>query len=161
MGYQLDTGPVAVDGLPQDIEDTGRIITSREAVSTPAEALESLPPSPVNAAKPPEKPARMFGAFPDERPMIQRVGSPTPETASVRVVADALPQVDTPPDDAAREPTVADRQRVKLVGRIGRTPTVRETAAGKLVAKFPLAVHLDDGTTKWHDVPPSTIVRPR
>ncbi|MER6316224.1 single-stranded DNA-binding protein [Streptomyces sp. NPDC001581] len=159
MGYQVDTGPAAIDGLPHDIEDTEQIITRHEAVNTPA--AEPEPPAPAKAPKPPEKPARMVGAFPDERPMIQRVGSPTPETVSVpedagippaAVVADAPPQVDTPRDSAAQEPTEADRQRVKLVGRIGRTPTVRETAGGKLVAKFPLAVHLEDGTTTWHDV---------
>ncbi|MCX4956878.1 single-stranded DNA-binding protein [Streptomyces virginiae] len=56
-------------------------------------------------------------------------------------------------DQAVKQETAeAGAERVKLVGRIGRTPTVRETAGGKLVAKFPLAVHLEDGTTKWHDV---------
>ncbi|MFG2557303.1 single-stranded DNA-binding protein [Streptomyces sp. NPDC048581] len=62
-------------------------------------------------------------------------------------------------DQARREPAAdasetkeADGQRVKLVGRLGRTPTIRTTASGKLVGKFPLAVHLENGETEWHDV---------
>ncbi|MEV0177487.1 single-stranded DNA-binding protein [Streptomyces sp. NPDC050803] len=39
-----------------------------------------------------------------------------------------------------------------MVGRLGRTPTFRTTASGKLIGKFPLAVHLENGETQWHDI---------
>ncbi|MFJ9643227.1 single-stranded DNA-binding protein [Streptomyces sp. NPDC101206] len=180
LGYQVDTGPVSVPGLPEDVEDTARIITNHEAVKTPAETAPPKAEEPrVVAAgpKPPEKVGtaqRAPGAFPDERPMIQQVGPPPPETGRApqggtgQAVDDQRPQDEHPLDRAARirgqdqagrAPEAksslnetADSQRVKLVGRIGRTPTIRETAGGKLVAKFPLAIHLEDGTTKWQDV---------
>lgn len=43
MGYQVGTGPVAADGLPQDIEDTEQIITASEAVTAPAEEPDPQP----------------------------------------------------------------------------------------------------------------------
>ncbi|MFD7264005.1 single-stranded DNA-binding protein [Streptomyces sp. NPDC059874] len=182
LGYQVDTGPTSVTGLPDDVEDTAQIITNHEAVNTPAEVAppEAQEPRVVVASpKPPEKAGtaqRASGAFPDERPMIQQVGPPSlDETGStpqddVEQVADGKRSQDEHPLDRAariRAQDQADRRsvattpdakestdapRVKLVGRIGRTPTVRETAGGKLVAKFPLAIHLEDGTTKWQDV---------
>ncbi|MFE2245309.1 single-stranded DNA-binding protein [Streptomyces lavendulae] len=175
LGYQVDTGPTSVSGLPADVENTAQIITNHEAVKTPA---ESAPQVVAADPKPPEKAGaaqRTPGAFPDERPMIQQVGSPSPETGSTgqkdgaQAADGERPQDEHPLARAARirtqdqtrrgseanSPTAketAEAPRVKLVGRIGRTPTVRETAGGKLVAKFPLAIHLEDGTTKWQDV---------
>ncbi|MHB9857744.1 hypothetical protein [Streptomyces sp. YIM S03343] len=79
LGYQVDTGPVSVSGLPQDVEDTAQIITTHDAVQTPAEPAatepQESPPDVVAGPKPPVKAAlqRAPGAFPDERPMIQRV----------------------------------------------------------------------------------------
>ncbi|MGA5195673.1 single-stranded DNA-binding protein [Streptomyces exfoliatus] len=188
FGYQVDAGPVPVDGLPQDIEDTEQIITAHEAVQAPAEQ-PSEPEAPavvVAGPKPPEKvggPERMPGAFPDARPMVQPVVAIAPGAASnghvqptpkMRGDTEAgirlQPQDEHPLARAARiraqdqarrdsetsaEQTEAkepDSQRVKLVGRLGRTPTFRTTAAGKLVGKFPLAVHLENGETQWHDI---------
>ncbi|MEV0170673.1 hypothetical protein AB0I00_06035 [Streptomyces sp. NPDC050803] len=84
LGYQVDTGPLSVPGLPEDVEDTAQIITNHEAVKTPAEPSEPEAPSVVVAGpKPPEKVGdgleRMRGAFPDERPMIQRVATAEPD----------------------------------------------------------------------------------
>jgi len=151
FGYQVDAGPVAVEGLPQDLEDTEQIITRHEAVQAPAEEVEA--PITAQGAKPPEKPrqepSRALGAFPDVRPMIQQVQIEQPLPEPAMPMEEALQQEQGAKDTEAGE---AERQRVKLVGRLGRTPTVRETAGGKLVGKFPLAVHLDDGTTKWHNI---------
>ncbi|WP_184932108.1 single-stranded DNA-binding protein [Streptomyces nymphaeiformis] len=184
LGYQVDTGPVSVSGLPDDVEDTAQIITNHEAVQAPAEEPAESEAAPVVVAgpKPPEKVAgqeRMVGAFPDERPMIQPVAAVAPDTTNngdlqsaprVRGSAQAVgaPQDEHPLDRAARiraqdqarrEPAAddaeakeADGQRVKLVGRLGRNPTFRTTASGKLVGKFPLAVHLENGETQWHDI---------
>ncbi|WP_189302852.1 single-stranded DNA-binding protein [Streptomyces cinerochromogenes] len=160
LGYQVDAGPTSIDGLPDDIEDTEQIITRAEAVKAPAEEPESAPA--VSSSKPPEKPIRMPGAFPDERPMIQRVGDPAGDPST-----EATPQTQPAPADGddplatARRIRVqeqqeasseAERERVKLTGRLGRTPTFRTTAGGKFVGKFSLAVHTEDGETKWHDV---------
>ncbi|KFF96128.1 hypothetical protein IQ62_38155 [Streptomyces scabiei] len=181
LGYQVDTGPASVAGLPDDVEDTAQIITNHEAVKTPAEESSELeaPPVVVATSKPPEKPVldRLPGAFPDERPMIQQVTTVTPDGGSnghvqpapkVRDAQTVKPQDEHPLDRAARirqqdqvhresaatrtETKEADAKRVKLVGRLGRTPTFRTTAAGKLVGKFPLAVHLETGETEWHDI---------
>lgn len=160
MGYQVDTGPTAIDGLPQDIEDTEQIITTHEAVET--SAAEPVSSVAAKVSKPPEKPARMSGAFPDVRPMTQVAASADAMPNGQQLVP-ASPETGSPVDDPLkRAAQIRDKdqaatqeagaERVKLVGRIGRTPTVRETAGGKLVAKFPLAVHLENGTTKWHDV---------
>ncbi|MEU0214334.1 single-stranded DNA-binding protein [Streptomyces sp. NPDC006265] len=183
LGYQVDTGPASVPGLPDDVEDTVQIITNHEAVHTPTEPAGSEPEaSPVVVAgpKPPEKAGgleRMPGAFPDERPMIQRVVTAEPDPTTnghvqpapkVREAVAENPQDEHPLDRAARiraqdqarrEPAAdtteakeQDGQRVKLVGRLGRTPTFRTTASDKLVGKFPLAVHLENGETEWHDI---------
>lgn len=68
LGYQVDTDPVSVPGLPDDVEDTAQIITNHETLKTPTEAppaTEAEPP--VTAPQPPEKAGleRMPGAFPD------------------------------------------------------------------------------------------------
>ncbi|MFD5008536.1 single-stranded DNA-binding protein [Streptomyces chartreusis] len=183
LGYQVDTGPISVAGLPDDVEDTAQIITNHEAVQTPIEPAESEPEAPPILAagpKPPEKAGgleRAPGAFPDERPMIQRVGTTEPDLTSNDHVQPASKaqeaetssaQDEHPLDRAARireqdqarkEPAAktdeakeADAQRVKLVGRLGRTPTFRTTASGKFVGKLPLAVHLENGETEWHDI---------
>jgi hypothetical protein len=173
LGYQVDTGPVSVSGLPDDVEDTAQIITNHEAVKTPTEGPSEpeAPPVVVAGPKPPEKNEaleRMPGAFPDERPMIQQVTTPEPDPTTNGHVQPA-PKVreaaeEHPLDRAARireqdqarkndtEAKEADAERVKLVGRLGRTPTFRTTAAGKLIGKFPLAVHLENGETEWHDI---------
>ncbi|KPI16181.1 single-strand binding protein/Primosomal replication protein n [Actinobacteria bacterium OV450] len=164
LGYQVDAGPVAVDGLPNDIEDTEAIITRSEAVTAPAEEPKAEAPA-VSGPKPPEKPTRMSGAFPDERPMIHRVGDPAAAGPSVNATVEpalATTAEDDPLATARRvraqeqpQPEAAaedEPERVKLTGRIGRTPTFRTTANGKFVGKFSLAVHLDDGQTQWHDV---------
>ncbi|MFJ9868074.1 single-stranded DNA-binding protein [Streptomyces sp. NPDC101165] len=173
LGYQVDTGPTSVAGLPDDVEDTAQIITNHEAVQTPTEEpSEPEAPSVVVAGpKPPEKTKleRMPGAFPDERPMIQQVSTEAldPTTNGHVQPAPKVPQdaQEHPLDRAARiraqdQPRkndveakeAEDAQRVKLVGRLGRTPTFRTTAAGKLIGKFPLAVHLENGETEWHDI---------
>lgn len=182
LGYQVDTGPVSVAGLPDNVEDTAQIITNHEAVQTPtSEPLEPEPtPVAVAGPKPPEKKAgseRVPGAFPDERPLIQRIPTPQPSPTSnghvqpvpkPSEVTTSNSQDEHPLQRAARireqdqarkesadnaaEAKEADAQRVKLVGRLGRTPTFRTTASGKLVGKFPLAVHLENGETEWHDI---------
>ena len=62
------------------------------------------------------------------------------------------PQEASPPPS----PQVADRQqqqeRVQLAGRLGTDIRYRTTRSGKLIAKFPLAIKEDDGTTTWKDV---------
>ncbi|MGW8600790.1 single-stranded DNA-binding protein [Streptomyces sp. NPDC055893] len=183
LGYQVDTGPVSVAGLPDDVEDTAQIITNHEAVQAPTtEPLEPEPtPVAVTGPKPPEKKAgdskRVPGAFPDERPLIQRIATTQPSpTSNVHVQpAPKAPEAmasssqdEHPLERAARireqdqarkesadsavEAKEAGAQRVKLVGRLGRNPTFRTTASGKLVGKFPLAVHLENGETEWHDI---------
>ncbi|MGW2040301.1 single-stranded DNA-binding protein [Streptomyces virginiae] len=182
LGYQVDTGPVSVPGLPEDVEDTAQIITNHEAVKTAGDSASSEPEAPpvmTIGPKPPEKATweRMPGAFPDERPMIQRLATAEPDSvndASIEpaptasAVVTPSPQDEHPLDRAARiraqdqargesaEPSSESKetegQRVKLVGRLRRNPTFRTTASGKLVGKFPLAVHLENGETQWHDI---------
>lgn len=36
LGYQVDTGPVSVPGLPEDVEDTAQIITNHGPVRLPS-----------------------------------------------------------------------------------------------------------------------------
>ncbi|MFD9978179.1 single-stranded DNA-binding protein [Streptomyces sp. NPDC059017] len=168
FGYQVDAGPAAAS-LPDDSQDTQQIITRHEAVQAPAE--ESLPkiPDVASTPKPPEKPGRTPGAFPDERPVIQRVDSPEPEATTPEETVD-VPQTepsetarqDEHPleraarirakDQAAQESAEGEAKRIKLTGRLGRTPTFRRTANGKYVGKFPLAVHMETGETVWRDV---------
>ncbi|MFC9883124.1 single-stranded DNA-binding protein [Streptomyces libani] len=167
LGYMIDAGPVEVSGLPDGV-DTGQMIEDHEAAEKvvkesadpepPSEPAEKPGPSTtmigradaearVAAQNPePKAPKRAAGAFPDARPTVEPPATPEP----TKVAEPSAPhEPSSAPDAEAGE---AERQRVKLVGRLGRNPTVRETAGGKLVGKFPLAVHLEDGTTKWQDV---------
>ncbi|MGA5823422.1 single-stranded DNA-binding protein [Kitasatospora sp. NPDC094028] len=136
------------------------VTTAEDAVMAPA----AQKPARTQFATPPEKkPAR-----PVDQPSVQAVemlahprGGEAPVLTTPRAEEDPLatarrvrqadqaPQVDTaaPQADNEEEP-----ERVKVTGRLGRNPTIRETAGGKLVAKFPLALHNDDGTTTWRDV---------
>jgi Single-strand binding protein family len=51
------------------------------------------------------------------------------------------------------EPTTRiEQERVNLTGRIGMEPRFRTTKNDKLVCSFPLAVHEEDGATRWHNV---------
>ncbi len=45
-----------------------------------------------------------------------------------------------------------EQERIALTGRLGRDPSFRTTKTGSLVARFPLAVHREDGHTDWHTV---------
>lgn len=171
LGYQVDTGPVSVPGLPGDVEDTEQIITLHEAAqAAEQDEPQDAPAVVVTAApKPPEKqqPAssmnRASGAFPDVRPMIQQVSTTVPQPASngqvepvgkdPLAVAKRIREQDKGRTvSSTTEVKEADAERVKLVGRLGRNPTFRTTASGKLVGKFPLAVHLENGETQWHDI---------
>jgi hypothetical protein len=73
------------------------------------------------------------------QPSIPPAPLPNPETES----------------DAGGPPapqTEADRaDRVVLSGRLGRTPQLRETANGRLIARVPVAVHQGEQTV-WHNV---------
>ncbi|MEU2869722.1 single-stranded DNA-binding protein [Streptomyces olivoreticuli] len=120
----------------------------------------------------PKKPQRAAGAFPDERPMADKTQSPEPALSTNGHVEPAAQQEQplarviklraqdehdesTQQVQAEAEPektAEGEPERVRLIGRLGRNPTIRETAGGKLVAKFPLAIHLEDDTTRWHDV---------
>lgn len=170
VGYLVDAGPVKIPGLP-DTEDTEQINAEHQAANQLAETAEDPAPAVVTVAqKPPEKEAvRTPGAFPDVRPMIQQVSvTAEPEPTSQEPVTTDKPEDEHPLDRAARIRTEAqpeqtavqseetaketEAKRVKLIGRLGRNPTFRTTTNGKVVGKFPLAVHLEDGTTKWHDV---------
>ncbi len=46
----------------------------------------------------------------------------------------------------------AEKQRVKLLGRVGREPVFRTTRNDVLIARFPVAVREDDDSTTWHQV---------
>jgi hypothetical protein len=77
-----------------------------------------------------------------------------PQEASETVVRDQLAVTKTEengqrPQKSSEE---AEEERVELTGRLGRTPTFRTTPKGVFIAKFPLAVHLEDGATKWHTI---------
>ncbi|MEU5301761.1 single-stranded DNA-binding protein [Streptomyces noursei] len=168
LTLMIDPGATETHGQP-DGEATGQLIAQQEAAAQ--EVVKSAEPEPSQvepAVKPgpgatmigradaeahsaaqkpePEAPKRAAGAFPDARPIVEPAVVSEPAKAQE---PDAPHEPPSTPDTEAGE---AQRQRVKLVGRLGRNPTVRETANGKLVGKFPLAVHLEDGTTKWQDV---------
>ncbi|MEE4595781.1 single-stranded DNA-binding protein [Streptomyces sp. DSM 41524] len=171
FGYQVDTGPAEVPGLP-DHEDIDQAVTAKDIVQAPAEEAphedEPAPAVTTPSQKPPEKPdvARSPGAFPDVRPMIHQAGDPEPATngngqAQPQQLKDEHPldraariraEDQAKKDAASEEAKEAEAQRVKLVGRLGRNPTFRTSAAGKLVGKFPLAVHLENGETAWHTI---------
>lgn len=42
--------------------------------------------------------------------------------------------------------------RLRLAGRVGKAPVMRTTRNGVLIARFPLAVHEEDGSTSWHQI---------
>ncbi len=58
-----------------------------------------------------------------------------------------LTNVPSPDAPAERKP-----ERVTLRGRIGTEPAFGATRRGAAVARFPLAVHDENGATSWHTV---------
>lgn len=58
------------------------------------------------------------------------------------------PQAEQPPHTRFPE----QGERLKVTGRIGRTPTYQTFANGNTRIAFPLGEHLPDGTTTWHRV---------
>lgn len=64
---------------------------------------------------------------------------PTPEEAQI-------------PDDSKQKTESPEQERLTLFGRVGATPSFRTTPKGKLVARFPLAVHGEENRTSWHTV---------
>ncbi len=44
------------------------------------------------------------------------------------------------------------RPRLTLTGRVGKAPAMRTTRNGVLIARFPLAVHSEEGETTWHQI---------
>jgi len=178
VGYMVDTGPAPIAGLPDDAEDTEQIIQEHEAAQAkPAQqTTEGVSPVLTPAQTPPEDPVpavvtvaekppqqeqsdegRTPGAFPDVRPMIQRVSSDVPLAVTSGQGEPVSPegQAQEAGQDEGSGTSAQEKDqgtRVKLIGRLGRTPTFRTTASDKLVGKFPLAVHLESGETQWHDV---------
>lgn len=64
------------------------------------------------------------------------------------------PETVAPP---AESPSVhnnedAERERVRVAGRIGYTPQFRTTSRGTLVGSFSLASHPEPGETEWHKI---------
>src|SRR5205823_11642199 len=44
------------------------------------------------------------------------------------------------------------KEYIKLSGRVGRKPVCWTTRNGVAIAKFPLGVHFEDGSTQWHTI---------
>jgi hypothetical protein len=44
------------------------------------------------------------------------------------------------------------KEYIKLSGRVGRRPVFWSTRNGVAIAKFPLGVHFEDGSTQWHTI---------
>lgn len=100
----------------------------------------------------------------EQAPESQPVPQPSVRAAATRHTAPATPPEGHSPTD--QEPPARDvshdaerrtaeteeEQRVQLTGRLGRSPSFRTAKNGTLVAKFPIAVHHEDGRTSWRTV---------
>lgn len=73
----------------------------------------------------------------------ERQSAPPPEPTAVEVEPVSPPKSEEPEE---RKP-----ERVVFTGRIGRQPSPRTTAKGRLIVKVPLAVH-EGEKTSWHTV---------
>jgi hypothetical protein len=56
--------------------------------------------------------------------------------------------------DTTGEQFAAEQRKeyIKLSGRVGRAPVFWTSRNGVAIAKFPLAIHFEDGHTDWHTV---------
>lgn len=76
-----------------------------------------------------------------------------PETDQVTTLVEAPSPAGTATEEGKSshiEPA-AEKDRVTLTGRVGRTPSSRTTPNGRLVVRVPLAVH-EGQETKWHQL---------
>jgi hypothetical protein len=56
------------------------------------------------------------------------------------------------PQQNDRVQSSTEQERVSLSGRVGADPTFRTTPKGTLVARFSLAVHLQENQTQWQQI---------
>jgi single-strand DNA-binding protein len=108
------------------------------------------PPVPVSQEPSPIPPEN---SFPETVPVSEEALLPEPAQA---LVPAQQPEKPTPTKD--RPAVAADttkgketKERVVVTGRVGRVPTVKTIKTG-LMAKFPVAEHLPDGSTTWHTI---------
>ena len=95
----------------------------------------------------PERPETPQDAATTEKRPI----TPYPEEAPLLDDA-TVPQEASPPPSPQAAERQEQQERVQLAGRLGTDVRYRTTKSGKLIAKFPLAIKEDDGTTTWKDV---------
>jgi hypothetical protein len=123
----------------------------RPVIATEPDVSPTSPSPPkaprVNAPETPKEPrsatADTFGPPPGvegpDAPQVVREPSPLAAPADR----------ETNPQRTGAE---TEQERIALTGRLGRDPAFRTTKTGSLVARFPLAVHREDGHTDWHTV---------
>lgn len=94
-------------------------------------------------------PAQIFAAEVLGHPL-----EPSPQSnPTVLPVAEERGVEEDPPSRAERSRSTAPkRERLTLNGRVGAAPSFRTTASGLLIARFPIAIHLDDNQTRWQTV---------
>ncbi len=73
------------------------------------------------------------------------------------MIIDVLTTVDLDAGVAAgpiRAPETAEqkRERITLFGRAGAAPTMRTTASGRLIARFPMGIRVEEDETRWETI---------
>jgi single-strand DNA-binding protein len=120
-------------------------------------AFSFTPTPPVTATQEPSPPPQH--SLPETVPVIEEALQSAPSALAEPA---QKPDQATPPNDrpavASSSLTSSDatagketKERVVVTGRVGRVPTIRTIKTG-LMAKFPVAEHLPDGSTTWHTI---------
>jgi hypothetical protein len=108
-------------------------------------AFSFTPTPPVAVSKEPS-PIPPENSFPETVPVSKEALLPEPAQAEMPA---QQPEKPTPTKDRSNGKDT--KERVVVTGRVGRVPSIKTIKTG-LTAKFPVAEHLPDGSTKWHTI---------
>jgi len=78
---------------------------------------------------------------------LTRPSGPVTQDGQLETVSEAI----SSPNGQAAE-AKEKKEYIKLSGRVGRKPVFWTTRNGVAIAKFPLGVHFEDGSTQWHTI---------
>jgi hypothetical protein len=123
----------------------------RPVLATEPEEPPTAPPPPTSS------PVRAPETAQEPRSAADHTSVP-PRPVRASTTPSAAREPTSPPSSreaaSSQSPAAAqtEQERIALTGRLGRDPSFRTTKTGSLVARFPLAVHREDGHTDWHTV---------
>ncbi len=82
----------------------------------------------------------------------EAAGGPSPKERPDETKSETAPGAEDAAPEQAPGEAGEEHPRLNLVGRVGASPAFRTTPKGTLLARFPLAVHDEEGKTTWRTI---------